>query len=384
VGFWLDFFCPSFLFAFDSNMVPPSTGKRQLELSPTNNSSGVPAKRIDMEKEVGDDQPVTLGQIKLFGSMLDSMLDAKLKPILEKLELLESGLKEVGQLRTEVEEVKVKMDKTDKRCGILEEKLVRAVYVIKELRHELRHTRNDQEEEENRNRRSNVIFQGIEEESGFESELVLRDKVNKFCTDLLGMPPVTQARTHRLGPRRNNARYPRAVIALIPDNIQQKSIFVNAHKLKGKKGFRVDGDYSERVRRNRAAFGTFRRLIYPMGLRMKIVFDHFFLENKRFMVDRDSGDLLCGGNDAAYFFESLNVDVGKVMECWDSARNDLGEFRPEYQDPLKFTDIEPYPYLSNSVAALYGSRRAAAAAAVVDLVNESAMPGVSESVTIAD
>jgi len=188
------------------------------------------------------------------------------------------------------------------------------------LREKLGETLDRLENVENRSRRNNVVFSGIpEKEDGTESEKDLRHTISDFCQQKLGVLGVlnNQQHTHRIGQRKQNAKFPRRIIALMPDNICQSTIFEKTNKLKGT-NFGIDHDYTERVRCLRRAFFSFRKKVFGLGLRVRVVFDHFYLNDFCFYVGKNSSVLLCNEDPAGYALQQMHgVDVDRVLGIWN-------------------------------------------------------------------
>jgi|SRR5882724_45903 len=315
-------------------MDTPNTGKRGREYFTSDSSPDLPSKMANLQ----------LTEERVM-ELMRKVLDEKLKPVQMGVNGLE---KTVAELKAQI-------------LGYQEERKV-LIANNNWLKFKLDEANDKHDNDENRARRSNIVFSGIPEKlDGRETEAILRRTISDFCQEKLGILGVldNQMRTHRIGQQRNNAKYPRRVIALIPNNICHTTIFENANKLKGT-NFGVDRDYSDRLRCIRRAYFLFRKKVFPLGLKVRVVFDHFYMNDLCFYVGKNSNFLLCDDQPAGVVLERFQgLDVHRIIGIWQEASACIVEdlkgrfdgwinFRPDACD-------KPTPLLTLSTS-LPGSR----------------------------
>ena len=245
--------------------------------------------------------------MELMGTTMNKILDERLQPFQDSMKNTVDELrKTVASLQTQIQGYQLERQGLISNNNWLKEKLGEVLDKLENV--------------ENRSRRNNIVFTGIpEKENGTESEKDLRHTISDFCQQKLGVLGVlnNQQRTHRIGQRKQNAKFPRRIIALMPDNICQSTIFEKTNKLKGT-NFGIDRDYTERVRCLRRAFFSFRKKVFGLGLRVRVVYDHFFLNDFCFYVGKNSSVLLCNEDLAGYALQQMRgVNVDQVLGIWN-------------------------------------------------------------------
>ncbi|XP_077543323.1 uncharacterized protein LOC144155629 [Haemaphysalis longicornis] len=126
---------------------------------------------------------------------------------------------------------------------------------------------------ENRSRRSNVLFFGIEDTDQSESWEASETHVREFCSNKLSVTAASIARAHRLG--RFSAEKTRPIIAKFYNEKTRRdveTILSKGVKLKNTT-FSISRDFSEAVRDKRRKLLQFSRVIKKEGDRVRLVFN---------------------------------------------------------------------------------------------------------------
>lgn len=160
---------------------------------------------------------------------------------------------------------------------------------------------------ENRSRRSNVIFRGLQCQSEGD---VLRT-VKEFCTQVLkARPDIVINRAHFLGAKKSNSS---PIIAHIPWDNDLKGLYKNAKYLKGT-NFQIHPDFAVETRKVRGLLIRLRKEINKIesGRRMFLVVDRLVIEGTSFTFR--NGRLMAGDEDGEEkLAHILGTDVGELM-----------------------------------------------------------------------
>ena len=102
---------------------------------------------------------------------------------------------------------------------------------------------------ENRERRANLVFKGVQEhkeEFSSETEEILKT----FIQDYLKFSPVEIARAQRIGKYNSNSKFPRIIIVKFMKESEKKRVLQNKNNLRGTNYF-IEEDFSWEVRQIR-------------------------------------------------------------------------------------------------------------------------------------
>lgn len=139
---------------------------------------------------------------------------------------------------------------------------------------------------ENRSKRRNLLFYGLEREEGETSENC-RQCLNNLFTEKLGLVAnVEMDRVHRVSNRPNSP-----IIASCTFYKDKVFILKAKNKLKGSKIF-IGEDYSESVRDVRKRLSVFVKKERAAGKKVMMAFDHVFIDGKRFGLSDDQSALV--------------------------------------------------------------------------------------------
>ena len=142
--------------------------------------------------------------------------------------LCEMMVQEREERRVEMEEMKIEMT-------VLKENLLKCQEKMEDL--------------ENRERRTNLVFKGVEEqkeETWKETEKI----ISRVIEEKFQIIPNGIARAHRLGRYNQTSKYPRMIIVKFERLAERQAILKNKAKLKNSNIF-IDEDFSPQVRRER-------------------------------------------------------------------------------------------------------------------------------------
>lgn len=135
---------------------------------------------------------------------------------------------------------------------------------------------------ENRSRRSNLLFYGIQDTGEAEDWDTSEQIVTKFCQDILGVTTASIARAHRLGRFSNDRTRP--IIVKFFNEKEIETVLSNGHKLKGT-DFGISRDYSEAVRDKRRKLWQFSKTIKKDKDRVSLVFNKLKINKEVYIWD---------------------------------------------------------------------------------------------------
>lgn len=174
--------------------------------------------------------------------------------------LLNSVVKRVETLEAKVDtnagalhDTGVKLDAQDERVLDLEMKLQKAMEMIDQL--------------ENRHRQNNLRLLNVpEKEEGGMLMIAFLVKIFKEKWKLQ-LEENDFERAHRMGPARENQRYPRAIIFKL-HHFQKKQLILNSCRRSPEDGaFRVVPDISAQLQARRAEFWPLRKQLHQLGVK---------------------------------------------------------------------------------------------------------------------
>ena len=214
------------------------------------------------EKE-NESQVITMAMIKSLFHELFEEQEAKLAETIKsaadvtnrRIDKLSADImknnESLAELTNDVNDVKESIDASqgmlEKKMDILEEKIKKQKQKCqdnlklmsnenKELREKLRNL-------EDRSRRDNLRFSGIEEyqqETWDDTEQVLKD----FLDEHLGLRSIGIERAHRAGPKVDNSETPRTIVVKFSSFKAKELILKKANQLKGT-GYYINEDFSK-------------------------------------------------------------------------------------------------------------------------------------------
>ena len=184
--------------------------------------------------ELFEEQEVKLAEtIKPAADVTNKRIDKLLADIMKNNERLAELTNDVNDVK---ESIDASQEMLEKRMDILEEKIKKEKQKCqdnlklmsnenKELREKLRNL-------EDRSRRDNLRFSGIEEyqqETWDDTEQVLKD----FLDEHLGLRSIGIERPHRVGPKVDNSETPRTIVVKFSSFKAKELILKKANQLKG-------------------------------------------------------------------------------------------------------------------------------------------------------
>lgn len=133
---------------------------------------------------------------------------------------------------------------------------------------------------ENRSRRCNLIFFGIEDTDKSESYDVVKKKLLEICSSTLTCNNITIERAHRSGKFTGNR--PRPVIASFASFKDKQAVLSNAKKLKGSK-ISISEDFSAGVRLKRKRLLEYSKANKKENDKICLKFDSLYLNGVRYI-----------------------------------------------------------------------------------------------------
>ncbi|XP_037554789.1 uncharacterized protein LOC119431375 [Dermacentor silvarum] len=201
-------------------------------------------------------------------------------------------IKQLETLRTEHKQIEDKIGNLTSKVAKLAEDL--SVLSALEDRAEVQAQNNqlskamrnvliNQDELENRSRRNNLLFFGIDDENEKETWDESERKVISVCSDKLGITvqQSTIERAHRMGKHNNDK--PRPIIVKFGLFKDKQRLLSAASKLKGSR-ISLSEDYSQQVRRCRSKLIAYAR-DQNSGARYKLKYNKMTYEGKTYIYD---------------------------------------------------------------------------------------------------
>lgn len=276
--------------AIDSYFSPSGSKKRDRSTVSPEVNSKPGKKRVDIPTIKMDEQK--------FKVLLDGLENRIMENFNKKLSTLAtkedvSGLTETVQvLSVENEEIKSNLQSLTLCNKILTKRLINL---------------------EDRNRRNNLIFKGLQFEPN-ETNFVL--VVRRFCMNYLRCHEnLFINRAHLLGnPKKNSS----LIIAHFPCDDDVNFILSNVKKLKGTNYF-VSKDFSYETRKKRGKLMALRKIIMSKkpGSKVRVVHDRLIIGEVSFTWDDDSGWLQFGNlNGEEKFNELLGNESEEILKTF--------------------------------------------------------------------
>uniref|UniRef100_T1I5T9 Endonuclease-reverse transcriptase n=1 Tax=Rhodnius prolixus TaxID=13249 RepID=T1I5T9_RHOPR len=229
----------------------------QEETNTTKKSATVKNLTIGMERR--DIGPLSLDELmKHFSLLIDSKNLAK-KEDIDDLKLQMKEIKEENQkLKLEIAQLKEKVKFAERRVELVE----------------------------NLERKNTLIFRGIEEMKGTDSEII-----KNFCHDILNVQLSDNEieKLHKINIPNSNKSL---LKVRFTNNRIVMNILKNTKKLKGT-GFFIDRDYTWAVRNRRRKLFQYRKAILETDSSRKVMIrsDSLILDGKKYYWDEDEDDL---------------------------------------------------------------------------------------------
>lgn len=142
---------------------------------------------------------------------------------------------------------------------------------------------------ENRGRRCNLLFFGIDDKDATETWAASEKLVQKLCTEKLQINPQTIARAHRIG--KFNPERKRPLIVNFASFKEKEAILTSAKMLKNT-GISLSEDFSEQVRRKRKLLWEFAKTNKQADTRVNLRLDVLYLDKVKYVVDEKTNQVV--------------------------------------------------------------------------------------------
>lgn len=162
---------------------------------------------------------------------------------------------------------------------------------------------------ENRSRRSNVLFFGIDDSDKAESWDVSEELVKNFCADKLEVAVTSIVRAHRLGKFSTDKKRP--IIAKLLNEKDVETVLSRGIKLKDTT-FGISRDYSVTVRDVRRKLLQFSKTVKKQGDRVRLVFTKLLINDDAYVWDAVKG-------------QAVRLNYNKRREVNSEASPPMGE-----------------------------------------------------------
>ena len=188
-----------------------------------------------------------------------------------------SGMAEkVNSMSTDFTHFRHQFDESQNRISDLENQVTRLTVQNNEL---LRRV----DDLEDRSRRNNVVFHGIDKTDNENCEQVVKN----ICRENLGIVnDIIFDRVHRVGNEES-----KSIIARCAFYKDRELIMRNKKKLIGSNIF-VGEDFSKSTRSIRKKLNEFRKELKNEGKKANMVYDHLYIDGKKFALSPDGDSLV--------------------------------------------------------------------------------------------
>ncbi|XP_077560605.1 uncharacterized protein LOC144175397 [Haemaphysalis longicornis] len=204
-----------------------------------------------------------------------------LAKIAKQIELIANDIKEIKEGRL------ASIDAKLENLTVLDSKISTCMDQVSNLQKEITALELKLDDLENRSRRSNLIFYGIEEDKNENNES-LEDTINeKILKNILEIEPVAIERIHRLGRAAEGKNRP--VILKLLNSRDKAKVFKNCHKLK-ETDFAISEDFSPRVREIRRKLWNSARANKDAGDKVTLSYDKLYINKETFIWDNEKND----------------------------------------------------------------------------------------------
>ncbi|XP_077497108.1 uncharacterized protein LOC144107795 [Amblyomma americanum] len=179
-------------------------------------------------------------------------------------------------------DLKIDLEKLTKRVHDLEQKFATApsAELVGNSDKGLANVQAKIDDLENRSRRSNVLFYGIDDPEKSETWEESERLVNVFCKEKLGLTVESVSRAHRVG--RFSSEKKRPIIAKFFNEREVDTVMSRGYKLKNT-NLSISRDYSEAVREKRRKLLQFSKSIKKDGDKVRLVFNKLFVNDDLYM-----------------------------------------------------------------------------------------------------
>lgn len=181
---------------------------------------------------------------------------------------LEEHIRKLQELQTGVEECTKTIQLQQTKLQFLESKL---------------------DDLENRSRRCNLIFYGIEDTEERETYESAEQRVLDLCKSVLSVDDVHIERAHRLGIfRPGNCR---PIIVNFATYKGKECVLTNAKKLKGSP-ISISEDFSEPIRMKRKQLWEYAKKVRKDTDKVNLRYDALYINKTKYIYDEPSGEVL--------------------------------------------------------------------------------------------
>lgn len=201
---------------------------------------------------------------------------------MSKLDAIDSRFKKHENM---IEEINKKLVGTEGKIGVVNQLVTEQAKLIELLARQINELENRNVDLENRSRRQNLVFYGVDDTNNKETWNESENLIKSICKDKLGVDLKTVQRAHRVG--RYNENFKRPIIVNFASYKEKQDILSNAKKFKGS-NYSVDQDYSPKTREIRKKLWEYAKTKKAdSGNRVKLNFDKLIVNDKVFTWDTE-------------------------------------------------------------------------------------------------
>lgn len=217
----------------------------------------------------------------LLGGDVETNPGPDLAKLAKQLELIALDIKEIKEGRL------ASIDAKLENLAVLDSKITNCMDQVSSLQKEIVALELKLDDLENRSRRSNLIFYGIEEDKNENNETLQQTINEKILKDVLQIGPITIERIHRLG--RASDKKNRPVILKLLDSRDKAKVFKNCYKLKGT-DISISEDFSPRVRDIRKKLWNSARANKDAGDKVTLSYDKLIINKETYIWNDEKND----------------------------------------------------------------------------------------------
>ncbi|XP_075550206.1 uncharacterized protein LOC142583601 [Dermacentor variabilis] len=214
-------------------------------------------------------------------------LQAGQAAIMSKLDTIDTKL---AKHEAMLAEVNSRLGVTEERVGTVNKLVSDQGNAIRSLEQQVSAVRKKNVDLENRSRRLNLVFYGIDDGNHSETWIRSENLVKGICKTNLGIELNSIQRAHRVG--RYSDRFKRPVIVNFSSYKEKQDVLSNANKFKGSP-YSVDQDYSSDTREIRKHLWEYAKVKKAdSNNKVKLNFDKLIINGKTFTWDKEKKEVV--------------------------------------------------------------------------------------------
>lgn len=207
--------------------------------------------------------------------------------IMNKLDAIETGF---AKHETMITEISKNLAITQEHVEDVSELVSRQADIIKGLLKQVNELQGKSVEIEDRSRRQNLVFYGVDDTDRFENSDQSEKLIQRICEDNLGIQLKSVQRAHRIGRFTGKAKRP--IIVNLSCYKEKQDVLLNAKRFKGT-NFSVAQDYSPETREMRKRLWEYAKAKKEdTNNKVKLSHDKLIINGRVFRWDKEKEEVV--------------------------------------------------------------------------------------------